>query len=495
MGFTSQAEAVFHDWRGTSSTNWFTSNNWSPTSVPNQFDDVRISTLVPTSFRWPSMNVFGSTAVRSVTVQGPNTTVAANLTLAGGQLTVLNDFQVGVPGSGQGIVVLQQASATLSVGGQIVVDSGSILDNNFGLVSQLNSQPILINGLYRQTINSNARLNANTVEVDGGSFIHSKGVVTIINSLAINGGINASYSLQGTGNLEVPVIHIGGGGAGTLILMDTAQLTATDTINVLSSGLFDIRKDYDFAGTLTLDNTTVKVDDGTTAKTLTLSQIGLLRGRGTVDGNLINDANVDPGLGFVGAFTLTGDYQQTAQGDFSVDLSGTSLSTYDSLDVTGDVVLGGVLDAQLVSGFMPVEGDRFDIISFDGSLAGIFSNVALPTLTSGISVALIYDTNAVTLAVGLDGDLNLDGFVGIADLNVVLGNWNQIVAKSVWLSGDPSGDGFVGIEDLNKVLGNWNAGTPPSASVSVPEPAGIVWFCLGGVGVLMSARRIRPSSN
>jgi Domain of unknown function (DUF4434) len=75
----------------------------------------------------------------------------------------------------------------------------------------------------------------------------------------------------------------------------------------------------------------------------------------------------------------------------------------------------------------------------------------------------------------LAGDLDGDGFVGIADLNIVLGAWNQGVPPGDPLA-DPSGDGFVGIEDLNIVLGNWNAGTPPPAVV--PEPAGVVIFTL-----------------
>ncbi len=60
----------------------------------------------------------------------------------------------------------------------------------------------------------------------------------------------------------------------------------------------------------------------------------------------------------------------------------------------------------------------------------------------------------------IPGDLDDDGFVGIEDLNVVLGAWNQTVALGDAMAGDPSGDGFVGIEDLNLILGNWNAGTP-----------------------------------
>ncbi len=67
----------------------------------------------------------------------------------------------------------------------------------------------------------------------------------------------------------------------------------------------------------------------------------------------------------------------------------------------------------------------------------------------------------------LVGDLDGDGFVGLDDLDIVLGSWNQNVpANSI---ADPSGDGFVGLDDLDVVLGNWNAGTPPSENI-VPEP-------------------------
>ncbi|MEZ6193904.1 MAG: PEP-CTERM sorting domain-containing protein, partial [Phycisphaerales bacterium] len=82
----------------------------------------------------------------------------------------------------------------------------------------------------------------------------------------------------------------------------------------------------------------------------------------------------------------------------------------------------------------------------------------------------------------LDGDLNGDGFVGIADLNIVLGNWNQNVTSGDLLQGDPSNDGFVGIADLNVVLGNWNAGTPPAGN-AVPEPASLALFTIAGLSV------------
>ena len=82
----------------------------------------------------------------------------------------------------------------------------------------------------------------------------------------------------------------------------------------------------------------------------------------------------------------------------------------------------------------------------------------------------------------LIGDLDGDGFVGISDLNLVLGNWNQTVPPGDPLA-DPSGDNFIGIEDLNTVLGNWNQGTPPPAA-AVPEPATLALLSLGGLAVL-----------
>lgn len=93
----------------------------------------------------------------------------------------------------------------------------------------------------------------------------------------------------------------------------------------------------------------------------------------------------------------------------------------------------------------------------------------------------LYLRGNVTVLV-LDGDLNGDGFVGIADLNIVLGNWNQNVPPGDPLA-DPSGDGFVGIADLNIVLGNWNAGTPPGSS-TVPEPAGLLLMAVCSASML-----------
>lgn len=70
----------------------------------------------------------------------------------------------------------------------------------------------------------------------------------------------------------------------------------------------------------------------------------------------------------------------------------------------------------------------------------------------------------------LEGDLNGDGIVGSADLDIVRGYWGQTVEQGNPSEGDPSGDGVVSADDLDIVRANWDASSP----ASVPEPSALV---------------------
>lgn len=150
-----------------------------------------------------------------------------------------------------------------------------------------------------------------------------------------------------------------------------------------------------------------------------------------------------------------------------------------------------------VNGSDPLDWDGFDPAGLGGiGGRGLGANGGLgdlPFAGSGLlgQIALVQFNNfAITsddvrdrfdAVAFLPGDIDGDGFVGITDLNLVLGNWNQSVPPGDPLA-DPSGDGFVGIADLNEVLGNWNAGTPPTSSV--PEPAAVGLLLLGSLALL-----------
>ena len=86
----------------------------------------------------------------------------------------------------------------------------------------------------------------------------------------------------------------------------------------------------------------------------------------------------------------------------------------------------------------------------------------------------------------IPGDLNGDGMVGSADLDIVRGNWLASVSPGDLSMGDPSGDGLVSSADLDIVRGNWCAGL-----ATVPEPASAVLLLtfVFGVMAVFSRRR------
>ncbi len=75
----------------------------------------------------------------------------------------------------------------------------------------------------------------------------------------------------------------------------------------------------------------------------------------------------------------------------------------------------------------------------------------------------------------LPGDLNGDGMVGSADLDIVRANWGSTVTPGDLTMGDASGDGSVGSADLDIVRANWGQ----SAPANVPEPSALLLLISG----------------
>lgn len=79
----------------------------------------------------------------------------------------------------------------------------------------------------------------------------------------------------------------------------------------------------------------------------------------------------------------------------------------------------------------------------------------------------------------VSGDVNFDRIVDSTDLNAIGLNWQSTTATS-WLQGDFNGDGNVDATDLNDVGLNWQRNVAVQASTaSVPEPSGIVLLAIG----------------
>ncbi len=191
--------------------------------------------------------------------------------------------------------------------------------------------------------------------------------------------------------------------------------------------------------------------------------------------NVYIDADFDPGTGFIGGggeLTIGADF--LLQGSSVFAFTGATPTTWgwsflgtQQSNATPDTDIETRIPRSLIG-----NPDGFDFTLFgDNAVADndFYPNIGL-------------DGYRYLIDGPLDGDLDGDGFVGINDLNIVLGAWNQ--SASAGDPADPSGDGFVGIDDLNFVLGNWNAGTPPTGSANIPEPGTVALLYLGVVSMI-----------
>jgi hypothetical protein len=86
------------------------------------------------------------------------------------------------------------------------------------------------------------------------------------------------------------------------------------------------------------------------------------------------------------------------------------------------------------------------------------------------------------------GDANADGAVDIADLSVVLTNYDKTGVS--WSQGDFDANGAVDIQDLSKVLSNYDK-TFTAGITAVPEPSTLVLTALGFAALWLCARRKR----
>src|SRR5262249_53152660 len=112
---------------------------------------------------------------------------------------------------------------------------------------------------------------------------------------------------------------------------------------------------------------------------------------------------VYPGTnGTAGTLTINGNYTQTAGGTLGIDIGGTTTGQFDQLNTqfyqfapaqpTGVATLDGTLNVTLTSGFTPVAGNNFPILTF-ASRSGDFAT------KTGLSPYFtpVYSANALTL--------------------------------------------------------------------------------------------------
>lgn len=122
--------------------------------------------------------------------------------------------------------------------------------------------------------------------------------------------------------------------------------------------------------------------------------LGALRGAGAFGGSglVLVEGALHPGNS-AALLSLGGDLQLGAQASTHLELAGLLRgSEHDALDVAGLLTLGGDLRVELLGGYAPALGDRFDLAAAD-TIAGSFAARTLPALSPGLAweLALLPD--------------------------------------------------------------------------------------------------------
>jgi hypothetical protein len=263
-------------------------------------------------------------------------------TTSSGALT----FSTGTGKDLSGRTLNNAGTATWKDGGAITVHSGALLDNQSGATF----------------------LIQNDVTMNGANFFETAGSFT-------NEGTLNKQGTSGTTTIAVPFTNSG------TVTVSSGTLSFTAAAYIQTGG-----------STVVAGGTTLAANQGL------LLQGGTLSGTGTINANVTNSGQVNPGGdGTAGILTINGSYTQTDSGVLSIDLGGTTVgSQYDQLKVNGAVFLGGTLTVQLINGFTPKAGDSFQILLFS-SRTGDFTTENFPDLGPGLVLSPVFSSSSLTL--------------------------------------------------------------------------------------------------
>jgi hypothetical protein len=177
---------------------------------------------------------------------------------------------------------------------------------------------------------------------------------------------------------------------------------------------------------------------------------GVLKGTGTVVGNVQNAGGTFAPGGSAGVFHVDGDWTQEAGGTLEIEIGGYAPGTeYDQLAISGAAHLGGVLAVTLLNGFVPAVNRTFDVVTY-AEHTGDFTEVRLPVGVPGRRFEVRTGVTSVTLLVGPGADLDGNGKADIVDHSVFVSCMGGpgVPVSDYCQVADLDGDGDVDLGDF-----------------------------------------------
>lgn len=120
-------------------------------------------------------------------------------------------------------------------------------------------------------------------------------------------------------------------------------------------------------------------------------------GAGDFAGNIVFSGTYSPGNS--AALVRFENLALSDSAILEIELGGTQAgSDFDRVEVTGEAALAGILQVELIDGFVPAPGDLFEFLSAT-ALRGSFGGFSAPTLGNGLRLALTSTSQSASLVV------------------------------------------------------------------------------------------------
>lgn len=148
---------------------------------------------------------------------------------------------------------------------------------------------------------------------------------------------------------------------------------------------------------------------------------GHISGQGHIQADhVVFEGTVSPGNS-PGCITMGGNATFSSTAVLVMEIGGlVPCSEHDQLSVANDLVINASrLELVLINGFLPQEGQRFDLLDW-GTFSGAFGSI--DSSNSVLPAHLVWDfsqldvTGEVVVDLLADGDLNSDGIVNVIDV-------------------------------------------------------------------------------
>ena len=320
------------------------------------------------------------------TTFAPGTTATFGINTSGITIAAGAAFTLGATSTATGDLQISSSAA-----GASFVNQGT-LTHNVATPGQINAPTVTNEG----TINvSGLAFNTFTLGSTGQSFTNAPtGIIT-------STGANNYVNLVGLDNQGTLIASA----SGELRFNGTTGNAATGTITT-NGGNISLIGGGAFTNSGTINVQTGTFDSGTNFHN---DVGGLIKGSGTINGDLFMDGGtIGPGNS-IGTLTLTNsDFTVTAPSVFEVELSGTASDQLVFVNPTSVVNLGsGLLSLSLILLGPPTPNTTYNIISISSGGSGISGTfVGLPTSGSTLSAfylatpytfSVTYLANSVTL--------------------------------------------------------------------------------------------------